>query len=225
MNIALWLVTTGAYFVFSVFIWKCVGLTAALKRLGLVALLCLPVNVNGYVFTVLGNAVGEKGVYSVCSVYQESEKGSVVSIVGLTAYQKAKRTALIIGGVVGFQQSDEDVAVVAGIAGFQKTMGPIPKENRERYPKRSYGAGMLIGVALYQVSEENCTGGLAIVFCQKAEKQATVGVGGSGYQRGDESAATYLGVSFYQRSGKKTRMFGAIMPLKAEKRGTIPGPP
>lgn len=77
-NIELFVATTAVYFI----IWKLsqifsldpdvISLQRIFRELAIIALLCLPLNINGNVFTVLGNAESPKNAYSVFSLYQKA---------------------------------------------------------------------------------------------------------------------------------------------------------
>lgn len=113
----------------------------SVKSIGVIALLTLPININGHVLTVFGNAVGEKGVYSIASFYQKAngmtltifapltyqDAGSgtgkaldgAVSMFGIPSIQKG-RIVLLMGGIAPYQYAHEtDSDVLVGFAGRQ----------------------------------------------------------------------------------------------------------
>ncbi len=51
--------------------------------------IALPINIGGNVFTIAGNAVAEKNVYSIFSVYQKAGQNAV-TLIGLAPYQRAE---------------------------------------------------------------------------------------------------------------------------------------
>ena len=123
-NLALWVFSVLAYEMLFLAVWETWQGTDMSWRqyvagLGIAALLTLPVNVNGHVFTLFGNATGEKGVYSISSLYQRSD-GNVISLIGLTGYQKAGQNAVAILGIAGYQEAGQDAAAGVGIVGYQK---------------------------------------------------------------------------------------------------------
>src|SRR3989344_8892914 len=73
--------------------------------IALISLLSLPININGNVFTVIGNAKSEKSVYSVFSLYQHAGEDAV-TIFSLAGYQKTGRNALTFVGVSVGQTAD-----------------------------------------------------------------------------------------------------------------------
>ncbi len=93
VNILLFLLTVATYS--TLWIWDngyAVGFRKRATVVALFSLLCLPFNINGYVLTVLGNAVGENGVYSIFSLYQKTD-GDAFTLLGLAGYQNAGRNA------------------------------------------------------------------------------------------------------------------------------------
>lgn len=162
--------------------------------LGIIVLLALPVNINGYVFSIAGNAVGERGVYSLASFYQKSG-GDAFSVLGF-GYQEATKDALVIAGISIYQKA-ETVWFGFGISGYQEATEE--EEGKD-------GAGVLFGISAYQ----------------KSSSIAWVAVGISGYQEATAGVVTLLGVTVYQKAGEKTRAFGAIVPLKADVAETAP---
>jgi len=122
-NLALWLLATVGCSLVALIYYFCVpesyNFRRTCKTIALIALLTLPVNVNGYVFTIAGNAVGEKGVYSLFSLYQKSD-GSVVTFIGLLGYQEAGHAALTFVGVSGYQRAGRDALAGIGLSGYQE---------------------------------------------------------------------------------------------------------
>ena len=89
------------------------------QRAGLLALLCAPVNINGNVFTMLGNAVSEKNVFSVCSLYQKAGQNAV-TFFGLSGYQSAGQDAVTFFGLSGYQSAGQDAMTGIGLAIYQR---------------------------------------------------------------------------------------------------------
>lgn len=92
------------------------GLTV--KRMAWMMILCLPVNINGNLFTVIGNAKSSRDIYSVGSLYQKAT-GDAVTMLG-AGYQRAGRDAINTMGLAGYQNADRDAEVAIGYAGYQK---------------------------------------------------------------------------------------------------------
>lgn len=169
------------------------------KALGIIALLCLPVNIGGHVFTVLGNAQGKNGVYSVASLYQESESGDTLALFssgyqradgdattcfGFSAYKDAGRDAAVtVLGISAYERGGRDAIVAFGVSGYQQA---------ERH------AGMMVGIPAYQRSEQDATNLFGV----------------SGYQHAENQAVTFVGLALYQRVQDATRAFGVLTPLR-----------
>ncbi|MDA2922309.1 hypothetical protein MYX07_03525 [Patescibacteria group bacterium AH-259-L07] len=103
------------------------------QRIALLALLCLPFNFNGTVFTVIGNITG-KNTYSVASLYQNA--GNVAfTFFGLSGYQNAGRDAWIAAGLSGYQNAGRDAWTLVGLSGYQNA---------------GNDAATLIGIGFYQ---------------------------------------------------------------------------
>lgn len=101
------------------------------KRAGWVALLCAPFTIMGNVVTVLGNAESQKGIISLCSVYQKA-KGDATALV-FSGWQSAGENAVTgvfsVGQVAGrdavsgifamYQSAGRDVGIGIGFSGYQ----------------------------------------------------------------------------------------------------------
>ena len=141
-NILLFAITVGIYS----FIWFLftdpVGWKKQVRRMALVALLVLPINIGGNVFTFAGNATAEKSIYSIFSLYQKAEQNAT-TIIGL-AYQKTGQNAVTFAGLA-YQQAGQDAVTIVGLAGYQKA------ERETKVP---------IAIAIYQrVGEKTRTFG------------------------------------------------------------------
>ena len=201
-NIWLFLGTVALYSGIYWCLQKPQSVKAALSQFGLLAALCLPVNVNGYVLTVIGNAQGEKGVYSLCSLYQESQNGDTFSLVGLAGYQKAGHHAVTGIGLAGYQEAGNDAVTCFGLSGYQEA-----------------GNDAVTGVGLsgYQEAGNVAVTGAGLSGYQEAGNKANLGVGLSGYQKAGETALACLGLALFQKVKDKERTFGAFVSLKADK--------
>lgn len=131
-----------------------------IKNTAIIALLVLPLNIGGNVFTIAGNVVSEKSVYSIFSLYQKAGQNAItllsltgyqqaglnaVNFIGLTGYQKAGQDAVTIIGLAGYQKAGRDAVTAIGLSGYQKA------ENKTQVP---------VAIALYQrVGEKTRTFG------------------------------------------------------------------
>ena len=167
------------------------------KTLGIIALLCIPFNFGGYVFTVMGNAVGEKAVYSIFSVYQNSPNGNTVAVFGLPIIQKSGNEAVVLVGIAN-QKAENNAAVAVGIAN-QKA------ENE---------AFVLVGIANQKSGKDAAV--FAGIANQKAENEAVVLVGISVMQVSKTRARTVLGIALYQRVRDKVRTFAVWSALTVD---------
>lgn len=121
-----------------------------LKTLVVLVLLCLPFNFNDYVVTVIGNAEGEKGVYSILSLYQGSKNGNTFTLLGIPIYQKAgKQASTVIG--IPIQKAEEVAINFIGIGVYQ---------NAEE-------VGNIIGISIYQKAKQTAVSGIGFAFYQK----------------------------------------------------------
>lgn len=112
------------------------------KRGGLVALLCIPFSIKDNVITVLGNAVSQKNIISLCSIYQRAQ-GDTTALV-FSGWQSAGRDA-ITGIISVYQRAGSDA--VTGIFSM--------------YQKAGRDAGIGIGFAGYQSAKRNAVSPLA----------------------------------------------------------------
>jgi len=143
-NILLFALTVVIYsFVWFLFT-NPVAWTEYIKPIALVALIALPFNIGGNVFTIAGNATAEKSVYSVLSLYQRAEQDAV-TLFGLAGYQKAGHDVETSIGLAGYQQAGRDATTFVGLAGYQQA---------------GRDAQAIIAIALYQrVGEKTRTFG------------------------------------------------------------------
>ena len=119
-------------------------------RLVWLAFLCVPFNINGHVFTVLGNATSEKNILSICSLYQKAGRDTI-NIFGLAGYQKAGRDTANIFGLVSYQKAGRETLLAIGIAGYQNAgQKATTVAGITGYQKAGQGAEIAIGVAVYQ---------------------------------------------------------------------------
>ena len=81
-------------------------------------LLALPIDIGGNVFTIAGNAVAEKNIYSLFSVYQQAGQDAVTGL-GL-AYQRAGQNAVTGLGLAIYQKAGRGARVPISIALYQR---------------------------------------------------------------------------------------------------------
>lgn len=102
LALALFLLTVVVYSAVWCWLSKPALLKEYAKRVALIALLCVPININGYVFTAIGNAASQKSVYSLFSLYQKADRNAA-TLIGLAGYQKADNSALAGIGIAFYQ--------------------------------------------------------------------------------------------------------------------------
>ena len=124
--------------------------TRFIKKTALIALLVLPINIGGNVFTIAGNATAEKSVYSLFSLYQKAGRDAM-TFAGL-AYQQAGQDAFTVIGLT-YQKAGQDARTGLGLAGYQRA---------ER------GDAMaIVGLVGYQKAERKAKVPAAIAFYQR----------------------------------------------------------
>jgi len=175
-NLLLWFVSTATYFV----VYLCYGhyngtalldsisLGKNMKYLAVIALLALPVNNNGHVFTVFGNAVGEKGVYSIAPFYQKSDGDVVAVLAPLTYQESSKGNAFAIVGIPSYQSAKESTGLFVGIAPYQKSANGRPGV-LFGIAGRQEGRSVFVGFGLggYQKATIEAQSFLSLVFFQR----------------------------------------------------------
>jgi hypothetical protein len=95
-NLLIFAITLLSYFSVSYVIKRPANL---IRRLAFITILTIPFNFNGHVITLFGNGVGEKGIYSILSLYQASStssKGDAWSLFSL--YQSSGNNCVSIFG-------------------------------------------------------------------------------------------------------------------------------
>lgn len=121
------------------------------KRITLIAVLCIPFNINGNVITVIGNATAERSIFSFFSLYQKAGNNAVTGV-GLTAYQQAGRHAITVLGLAAYQQAGRDTVTAVGLVGYQRA---------------GNDAAIGIGLAGYQRADNKAIVRAGLVFYQK----------------------------------------------------------
>lgn len=90
-----------------------------IKRVALIALLDLPVNIDGNVFTIAGNATAEKSVYSIFSLYQKAGQDAV-TLVGLAGYQQAETKAYVPVAIALYQRTGKKTRAFGAFSTLSK---------------------------------------------------------------------------------------------------------
>lgn len=178
-NLWLFLGTVAAYFI-ALYLWEHwsggkMSYKECRKLLATLALLCLPVNIGGNVFTVIGNATSEKGVYAVCSLYQNAGTHAF-SLVGLGGYQKADKHAITALGIAGYQYAGKDAVQLIGIAGYQHA---------------GHETAVVIGIAGYQRAEQVASTSFGLTGYQDGAEEAITLAGLAIYQRAGDKERTF----------------------------------
>jgi hypothetical protein len=124
VNIILFVISVSLYYVAynlarRFLLYNPMTVTKNMKVLAIITLLCIPLNVNGNIFTVLGNAHG-RNVISILSFYQKAEQ-DIFSISGFLNYQDAGNDAVILVGFPTIQKSKDESILMAGISGYQRS--------------------------------------------------------------------------------------------------------
>jgi hypothetical protein len=179
------------------------------KVLGVVTVLCIPFNINGHVFTVAGNAVGEKGVYSIFSFFQQSG-GHTITIASPFTWQNAGGKAFQFAGIT-VQNAGNDAFQFAGIT-VQNVGNNALQLAGIAWQNAAKNAMQIIGIARQNSSKTSAqfTG----IAWQNAAKNTSQFIGVS-VQKSLMEVRTYFAVGIYQNAGVKTRAFGVWYPLKA----------
>lgn len=150
VNIVLFIASVFAYFG----IWYGIDMpdstTEHVVRVGILVVLCMPFNIRGNVFTVIGNAVSERNIFSLFSLYQKA--GHVAfTIFGLAGYQNAGDDALFGFGFAGYQKAGHDAFVAFGLAGYQRAVNDATVAlGIAGYQKAGRNAKTPVGIAIYQ---------------------------------------------------------------------------
>ena len=166
-NLMFFGISVVAYFGIWFLFRKSTSVRGHMKRIGLLALLCVPFNVGGNVFTVLGSAKSEKSVYSFFSLYQEAGQDAI-TVLGLMPYQKAGRNAIVGVGLAGFQEANQDTLVPVGFVGYQKAdQDAAVGIGLTGLQKAGRRAWVLVGLVGYQKADQDARTDAALVGYQK----------------------------------------------------------
>ncbi len=198
-----------------------------IKGLAIVALLCMPLNINGTVITVLGSAQA-KNVISVFSVHQDAED-KAFALVG-SGYQRAGKSATTLFGFSVYQMADK-TNMLAGASFCQKSKsGATVWVGFSGHQEASEGsATTFIGFSGFQKASKDANMFAGVSLCQKAKQSVFLAIGFSVFQKGRTEAGILAGLVLYQEAGTmasstlaiaviqknecKTRYFAAFSPL------------
>ncbi|MDP2593917.1 MAG: hypothetical protein Q8P36_01075 [bacterium] len=153
VNLLLWVLTIVGYSAVVL-----IGLEIAQKctfrrtcqTIALIALLTLPVNISGHVLTIGGNAVGEKGVYSLFSLYQKTG-GDAMTVIGISGYQQAEHDAAVGIGISGYQKAGHDAMTFIGISGYQQAEhDAVTVIGISGYQEAGHNAMTVVGLSFFQ---------------------------------------------------------------------------
>lgn len=197
----------------------------SLAAFGVSALLFMPFNIGGNIFTTAGNARTDGSIYSVFSVYQHAEKNAfalvnigyqragenAVQFFGV-AYQNANNTAQVFG--IAYQNAGKDIMQTIGVA-YQNAGHSALQFIGVAYQNSNEIAFSLIG-AVYQSASTDAKQGLGVAY-QKAGKTAAHGIGVAIRQYSDLETKNYAGVALWQQVGNKNKAFAVWSVLKADR--------
>ena len=196
------------------------------KHLAITSLLCLPLNINGNVFTVLGNihSTGVKNVFSVFSVYQNAEENvsSIASVVQISGndsrsilgpfYQDAGGNADAFLSVSLYQKAGRGSALtIFGVSVLQESTkksavifigGSMFQVSNQKDPQKNAFVAVLFGFAGLQTAK-NVFVFAGISGTQKAINNAYHFVGFNLIQYAKAESNFGLGFSGYQYGLKK----------------------
>lgn len=177
-----------------------VPISTWLKRFAVVALLAMPINIDGNVFTVIGNAKAEKSIYSVASVYQNAGKNAVAFISAPVIFQKAGGWAFTFLGIT-FQNAEHDANMGLGIS-IRQTAGDDAMliVGISLYQQAGRDAVAIGGISVYQMAKEGAVLAVGLSGYQNARDTLMLG-GISGYQKAIGNTISGMGISIYQNAG------------------------
>lgn len=226
-NMVFYFLGTGIYWTtYQVFV---VGNSKkSLRNLAVIALLALPLNVNGNVYTVIGNTIDDRGINnmysafsmiqttenntaSLISLFQKSRKGSAFSAVG-PLIQVAEKGAISVIPVTAYQGSNNGDAIGGmGVTLYQKSYsGSVLAVGVPLFQvSRNGPSGMLAGLSFMQKAENDTSGAIAgVSLVQKAKKEVVMGFGVTGLQLTDGPAYHVIGLSINQKSNRSRAGLG-----------------
>jgi len=172
-NIWFFLITVSVYSAIAISFgdYIRVSLKKFFKVIVTAMLLALPIDIGGNVFTIAGNAVAEKNIYSLFSVYQQAGQDAVTGL-GL-AYQRAGQNA-VTGLGLAYQRAGQNAVTGLGLA----------------YQRAGQNAVTGLGLA-YQRAGQNAVTGLGLAIYQKAGRGARVPISIALYQRVGEKTRAF----------------------------------
>ncbi len=243
-NILLWIATTIAYFLLLCAVGGSTVSGHLVLTLTVVALLCAPFNINGNIFTVLGNAESEKNNFSLVSIYQKAGKSAFALtnlfqeagknawiITGLCISQKASQEANFGIGVITVQAAGTEARTCFALALIQTAEqgNAVELFGLTLLQCATKDAIILFGMAGVQIACKDAAVVLGMVIMQQANNNAGVDLGVAIVQIADNEAGVCLGVAayqvadehaqatfgFYQKVKNKARVFSVFSGLKA----------
>lgn len=150
-NLVLFVVTVTGYFGAWWYIGGAPeGASDYALRLGILALLSAPWNINGNIWTIIGNAESEESIFALFSFYQKAENDTL-AVFGLLLYQDAGEDAYLVMGVSIWQSAVKDALVFIGSVLWQKASRDTVMFCGVIFWQRAGREALLIaGISLYQ---------------------------------------------------------------------------
>lgn len=217
-NLWLFLGSVTVFFGIAYLLFPKTNVRGHAKRLALVAILCIPFDIGGNIFTILGSAESNGSIYSLVSLHQDAKKDAfafffagnqkagknAIVLFSVAVIQHAGNDAIVAVGIAGNQHAGDDAIIVFGIAGNQKA---------------GRDAVVVFGVAGNQKAGKNAVVAFGIAGNQKAGRNAVIllGVAGNQYAK---NGIYGVGLSFRQQiEGEDARyiVLSASFPPKSEK--------
>ena len=135
INLLLFILSFSIYFVIYWLLRRPQGVKSYRNTILSLAFLCMPFNINGNIFTVIGNAESEKNIFSILSFYQRAENSTFAlfgvpiyqhagndafTLIGVSIYQHAGNNAITFIGVSFYQHAENDAFIAIGVVGYQE---------------------------------------------------------------------------------------------------------
>lgn len=213
-NFLLFAVTVGIYY----WAWA-TFFGGSWLAFGLIALACIPFNTNGNVWTLFGNAVSDRNIYSVWSLYQSAGE-KALSLIGFTIFQKGNEAETFVGLVLA-QWGEKDVFIGLGLALFQgSNEGDATICGGLALVQGGKRAFTSAGLILFQLGVIETVIGLGAAFVQAFADEAFIGLGLIGLQHAEKKASSPIGITLFRNAGGRNQAFGIFSGLASEPSGS-----
>jgi hypothetical protein len=142
------------------------------RRTAILIALCLPLNIGGDVYTVMGGSISDQNSYSLISFYQVAKQDAISILSPLMVDQRAGRNAIVVVGLTAHQNAGRNAATLIGITGYQEAgRDAVSGIGLAGYQRAKNASIIMLGLVGYQKADDSAQSDLGMVLVQKAKEK------------------------------------------------------